>query len=132
MYRFLLLLTVILATIACLWLHLPWFAPAIAAAILALLFPVWRRGGFWFAFLGGLLVWGIYAGFLHWDNVGRLSDRLAVTFGVANGWVLVATTALMGGLTTGLGGWFGASLRLSFGKDRRLSTTLDNQASSGK
>lgn len=132
MYRFLLLLTVILTTIGCLWLHLPWFAPGIAAAVLALLFPVWRRGGFWFAFLGGLMVWGIYAGFLHWDNAGRLSDRLAVTFSVANGWVLVAVTALMGGLTTGLGGWFGASLRLAFGRDRRLGRTAGNQTATGQ
>lgn len=132
MYRFLLLLTVILTTIGCLWLHLPWFAAGIVAAVLALLFPVWRRGGFWFAFLGGLMVWGIYAGFLHWDNAGRLSDRLAVTFSVANGWVLVAVTALMGGLTTGLGGWFGASLRLAFGRDRRLGSTPGNQTATGQ
>lgn len=132
MFRFLLLLTVLLATIACLWLNLPWFAPGLAAAVPAMLFPVWRRGGFWFAFLAGLLVWGIYAGYLHWDNAGRLSDRLAVTFGVADGWLLVAATAVLGGLTTGLGGWFGASLRLAFGKDRRPATPSDSQTAKTK
>ena len=125
MYRLFLLLTVIATTILCLWLRWPWYTPAIFAVVLALVIPVWRRGGFWFAFLAGLLVWGIYAGYLHWDNQGRLSDRLAVTFGVANGWVLVAVTAMTGGLTTGLGGWFGASLRRSFsGRSRDTISTL--------
>ncbi|MEM9259151.1 MAG: hypothetical protein AAGA62_05855 [Bacteroidota bacterium] len=111
MYRFFLLLSVILATILCLYLGTPWYFPALAAAVLAFLFPVWKRGGFYFAFLGGLLVWGIYSGYLHFISEGRLSDRLAVTFGVGSGWALVAVTALWGGITTGLGGYFGASLR---------------------
>ncbi|MEL7161031.1 MAG: hypothetical protein AAFN92_09745 [Bacteroidota bacterium] len=114
MYRFLLLLSVILATVLCLYFGAAWYLPALAALVLALLFPVWRRGGFWFAFLGGLLVWGIYSGYLHFVSEGRLSDRLAVTFGVGNGWALVLVTAIWGGLTTGLGGYLGASLRRAF------------------
>ncbi|MEO0734145.1 MAG: hypothetical protein AAFZ52_15020 [Bacteroidota bacterium] len=114
MYRFLLLLSVMLATALCLYLNTAWYLPALAALLLALLFPVWRRGGFWFAFLGGLLVWGIYSGYLHFTTAGRLSDRLAITFGIGNGWALVAVTALWGGLTTGLGGYLGASLRRAF------------------
>ena len=117
MYRFFLLLSVIASTIACLWLETAWFWPGIAALLLAVVLPVWRRGGFYFAFLGGLLVWGIYAGFLHFDSEGRLSDRLAVTFGFSSGWMLVGVTALWGGLTTGLGGWAGASLRRALGKE---------------
>jgi len=117
MYRFFLLLGVIASTIACLWLQTAWYWPGIAAFVLAVLLPVWRRGGFYFAFLGGLLVWGIYAGFLHFDSAGRLSDRLAITFGLNSGWMLVAVTALWGGLTTGLGGWTGASLRRALAKD---------------
>ena len=114
MYRFLLLLGVIISSIICLYLGAAWYAPGIMAAALAVLLPVWKRGGFWFAFLGGLMVWGFYAGYLHWENQGRLSDRLAVTFGLANGWALVGVTALIGGMTTGLGGWLGASLRRAF------------------
>ena len=116
MYRFFLLLSVMLATGLCLYLETAWYVPALAAAILALVYPVWRQGGFYFAFLGGLLVWGIYTGYLHFVSAGRLSDRLAVTFGVGSGWALVAVTALWGGITTGLGGWFGASLRRAFAK----------------
>ncbi|WP_273445555.1 hypothetical protein [Neolewinella agarilytica] len=117
MYRFFLLLAVIASTILCLWLQTAWYWPGIAALVLAALLPVWRRGGFYFAFLGGLLVWGIYAGFLHFDSEGRLSDRLAVTFGATSGWMLVGVTALWGALTTGLGGWTGASLRRALVKD---------------
>jgi len=121
MYRLILLLGVILLTILSLWLGWAWYLPGLLVAALAMVVPVWRRGGFWFAFLGGLMVWGIYAGYLHWENQGRLSDRLAVTFGLPNGWALVATTALIGALTTGLGGWFGASLRRAFFTPGRTS-----------
>ncbi len=125
MYRFFLLLAVIASTILCLWLQTAWYWPGIAALILALLLPVWRRGGFYFAFLGGLLVWGIYAGFLHFDSEGRLSDRLAVTFGASSGWMLVGVTALWGALTTGLGGWTGASLRRALVKDEPKEALTD-------
>lgn len=116
MYRFFLLLAVILSTSLCLYVGAAWYAPAIAAAALGVLLPVWRRGGFWFAFLGGAMVWGIYTGFLHLDSEGRLSDRLAVTFGFTTGWALVGVTALWGGITTGLGAWFGVSLRKALAK----------------
>jgi hypothetical protein len=116
MYRFFLLLAVIIATAICLYTGAAWYAPALTAAALGVLLPVWRRGGFWFAFLGGVLVWGIYTGYLHLDSEGRLSDRLAITFGVGSGWALVGVTALWGGITTGLGAWFGVSLRKVFEK----------------
>ncbi len=125
MYRFFLLLAVIASTIACLWLQTAWYWPGIAALVLAVLLPVWRRGGFYFAFLGGLLVWGIYAGFLHFDSEGRLSDRLAVTFGATSGWMLVGVTAFWGALTTGLGGWTGASLRRALAKDEPKEVLTD-------
>ncbi len=114
MYRLFLLIGVTLAAILSFYLKAPWFTPALVAVALAGFLPVWRRGGFWFAFLAGFFSWGIHAGLLHWENQGLLSDRLAATFGLASGWLLVLTTAGIGGLTTGLGGWFGASLRLSF------------------
>lgn len=105
-----------LVTAVCLYLGWPWYSAGLATVALAVLLPVWRQGGFWYAFLGGLLVWGIYTGYLHFSSGGRLSDRLAVTFGVGNGWALVAITALWGGITTGLGGYLGASLRRAFAK----------------
>ena len=114
MYRLLLFVGVILAVLLCFYLGVAWYIPALIAAALAGILPVWRRGGFWFAFLGGFFTWGIYSGYLNWENQGILSDRLAETFGLPDGWLLVLTTASLGGLTTGLGGWFGAALRLAF------------------
>lgn len=113
MYRFFVLVSVILVCVACLYVGAAWYLPAIGAAVLAFLFPVWRRGGFYFAFLAGVMVWGCYTGYLHLISEGRLGDRLAVTFGVATGWVLVVITALWGGVTTGLGGLLGSSLRVA-------------------
>lgn len=114
MYRLFLLVGVILAIILCFYFGAPWYVPALITVVLAALLPVWRRGGFWFAFLAGFFTWGIYAGFLNWENQGLLSDRLAETFSLPDGWLLVLTSAALGGLTMGLGGWFGASLRLAF------------------
>lgn len=122
MYRLLLLIGVILAILLCTYLGLAWYVPALIAAILAVLLPVWRRGGFWFAFLAGFFTWGIYSGFLNWENQGVLSDRLAETFSLPDGWLLVLATASLGGFTTGFGGWFGASLRLTFvGKPHKIT-----------
>ncbi|CAH1002347.1 hypothetical protein LEM8419_03254 [Neolewinella maritima] len=114
MYRLFLLLSVMLVCVASLLVGAAWYMPAVGALILAFLFPVWRRGGFWFAFLAAAMVWGAYAGYLHVITEGRLGDRLAVTFGVPTGWVLVGVTALWGGLTAGLGGLLGASVRVAW------------------
>jgi hypothetical protein len=118
MYRFLLLLGVIIATAICFWTGASWWSPAVAAAALGFLLPVWKRGGFWYAFLGGLLTYGVYTGYLHFDSEGALSDRLAATFGFNSGWALVGVTAVWGGITTGLGGFFGASLRRAIAKPK--------------
>lgn len=111
MYRFFYLLAVALGLIVCLYTGAVWWSAAVVSAALAVLFPVWRRSAFWFAWLAGLLVWGIFAGYLHVASEGRLSDRLAVTFGMNSGWLLVITTGAWGALTAAFGGWFGASVR---------------------
>lgn len=111
MYRFLYFLAVVAALIVCLYAGAAWWTAAVVGGALAVLFPVWRRGAFWYAWLAGVLVWGVYAGYIHMASEGRLTERLAVTFGMSSGWLLVGTTAVWGGLTAGLGGWFGSSLR---------------------
>jgi hypothetical protein len=114
MYRLFLLLSIMILSVVCLLLKASVVGLATGALALGFLLPVWRRGGFWFAFLGAALVWGAYAGYVHIDSGGRLADRLAVTFGVATGWVLVVITALWGGVTAGLGGLAGAALRIAW------------------
>ena len=119
MYRLILLLGVMGVCVLCLLTGASWYAPAVGALALAFLLPVWRRGGFWFAFLGAAVVWGAYSGYLHLVSEGRLGDRLAVTFGVATGWVLVVVTALWGGVTAGLGGLVGAAVRVAMRGGRK-------------
>ena len=119
MYRLFLLLIVLLGSAAGLRYGAAWYVPALVAAAGALLLPVWRRGAFYYSLLATVMVWGIYAGYLHVASDGALGDRLATTFGVATGWVLVVITALWGGLTAGLGGWAGASLRFAMQYLRR-------------
>ena len=119
MYRLFLLLSVLATCILALHFDAPWWVPAIGAAGLAGVLPVWRRAGFYFPFLAAVMVWGCYAGYLHLMSEGRLGDRLAVTFGVPTGWVLVVVTALFGGVTAGLGGLFGSSLRIALAGGKR-------------
>ncbi|NJB86226.1 hypothetical protein GGR26_001994 [Lewinella marina] len=119
MYRLFLLLLVLLTCLVTLYLDWPWYVPAFGAAVAAGLLPVWRRSGFYFSFLAAVMMWGCYAGYLHLLSEGRLGDRLAVTFGVPTGWVLVVVTALWGGLTAGLGGLLGASLRIAIAGGKR-------------
>ncbi|WP_157974421.1 hypothetical protein [Lewinella sp. IMCC34183] len=119
MYRLFLLLLVLLICLATLALGGPWWVPAVGALVCAGLLPVWRRAGFYFPFLAAVMVWGCYAGYLHLMSEGRLGDRLAVTFGVPTGWVLVVLTALFGGITAGLGGLFGSSLRIALQGGKR-------------
>ena len=119
MYRLFLLFLILIACMVTLLLDWPWWTPAVASIVAAGLLPVWRRGGFYFPFLAAVMVWGCYAGYLHVVSEGRLGDRLAVTFGVPTGWVLVVITALFGGLTAGLGGLFGSSLRVALRGGKR-------------
>lgn len=123
MFRFFLLSGIIVLTLICVSQQLPWYLPAGGSALLAFVLPVWRRGGSWFAFLGGFFSWGVYAGIINWENQGILSNRLAAAFGLLDGWLLVLLTALVGGITTGLGGWFGAALRLTFREKQKKGTS---------
>ena len=113
MYRLFYFLSVLLGVGICLYTGAAWYAPAVIAFGLSLLFPVWRRGGFYFALLAAGLAWGGYAGYLHVASGGRLADRLAVAFSVGTGYGLVALTAVWGAVTAAFGGWFGASVRLA-------------------
>lgn len=108
-----------MVSVACLITGANWYAVAVGAAALCFLLPVWRRSAFYYSFLAVLMVWGCYAGYLHLFSEGRLADRLAVTFSVPTGWVLVVVTALWGGITAGLGGLFGASLRIALAGGKR-------------
>ena len=121
MYRLLFFVLVLAGTGLGLYLGAPWWFPALVAGVAAGVLPLWRRGSFWYALLAGILAWGTFVTYVHLQSEGRLSNRLAVTFGLDSGWWLVVVTALWGGLTAGLGAWFVTSVRrlLTGNHDRR-------------
>ncbi|MEM6397367.1 MAG: hypothetical protein AAF741_13550 [Bacteroidota bacterium] len=95
-------------------LSLSWWIP-LAVVFVGVLIATVRNGrafmqGFW----AGLLVWGGMATYYHFSNQGLLGDRLAVTFGLPDGWLLVLVTGLWGAIGMGLSTWAAQSLRASF------------------
>lgn len=85
-----------------------WYAVVIAGLVFGLLAPL-RSGGQAFAYglLAGLLIWGVYSGYLNWQNEGLLASRLSVALGGVGQWGLVGLTALLGGLYGALGSMTG-------------------------
>ena len=111
MNRLFLFLGSALLAIFCLMLHWPWYAVALLILPLAFFLPMRNRAGFTMAFWGAFVIWAGLAVYYHITNDGLLADRLASTFGLNSGWWLVIITGIWGGLTAGLAGWTGVSLR---------------------
>lgn len=104
------LLILVLAAVA--QLFLPWWV----ITPLCLLLAAWRgpSGGraFLAGFLGIGLGWLLLAGWLHIQNDGLLSHRVAQLLPLGGqGWLLVVLTAVVGGLVGGLAALAGAWLR---------------------
>jgi hypothetical protein len=59
------------------------------------------------SFAGGALAWGGVAWFLDAGNGGILSSRIAPLFYLPGSFPLILATALVGGITAGLGAWAG-------------------------
>jgi hypothetical protein len=116
MNRLLYFLLVVLATVAALYFNWPWYSIGLLALLLAVPFRMRRRGGFWFAYLAGLFVYGGYLTYLELQNDGILANRMGVLFQVGSGWTVAAIAAFFGALTTGLGGWTGVNLRKALWK----------------
>ncbi|MEL6670259.1 MAG: hypothetical protein AAFP08_14910 [Bacteroidota bacterium] len=93
------------------FLALSWWIPLAAIFGIVLLYPVRNGGTFTQGFWAGLLVWGGIATYLHWSNQGILGDRLATTFGLPDGWLLVLVTGLWGAIGAGLAAWAGQAVR---------------------
>lgn len=98
----------------------PWFLLALAALVSGFFWRVSHRAGFWYAFLAGLFLWGGYLTYVQFTNDGLLADRMAALFQLPNGWWMVAITALWGGITAGLGGWWGVALSKVLGRGGKV------------
>ena len=92
---------------------LPWWWPAVVGAALGFWKPDVRFKAFRAAFLGTALAWGIVSSFFQIGNHGLLAGRVAVIFNLPNGWCVAGITALLGGLTAGLGAWLGRYVRIT-------------------
>lgn len=111
MNRLLLFLLTLISGSLALFLQWPWYTIGCSALLLALVLPMRRRAGFWYAFWAGLFTWGGFVTYIHLSNDGRLAGRMAGLFQLGSGWWMVLITACWGAITAGLGGWTGVSLR---------------------
>lgn len=93
---------------------LDWYAIALAGLVFGVLAPVQSVGqAFAYGLLAGVLVWGVYSGFLNWQNEGLLAGRLGAAIGGLGPLGMVVVTALLGGIYGALGaitGYLGRQL----------------------
>lgn len=104
---------IVIALSVLLHLFLPWYAPALAALVVALLLPLSAGRAAALGCLAVALLWGGYATWLHWANEGLLGNRIGLLFGGIDGWMVVVVTTALGGLLGWLGALTGSQLRLA-------------------
>jgi hypothetical protein len=93
-------------------LFLPWWAVAVAGAIVGYLSGLGRWRNFRAGFMGIFLFWGIYSLLILLFTHSPLPDRMAGILNLpANGFLLVLVTGFFGGLAGGLGAMAGAEIR---------------------
>lgn len=99
----------------------PWWWPALAAYGVG----IWlgRKGSWAFlsGFAGTALAWGVLAAFMDWRNHQLLSRKMAALFHLPSPFLLLAITAVIGGLLGGLGAWAGQALGAWFTARRQPS-----------
>lgn len=105
---------VFLVTLAC-GVFFPWWWPAVPGLLAGFWRPARMARGFVASFVGGGLAWAVAALWFDVRNGGLLSARIAALFRLPGGAGLIAATALVGGVTAGLGALFGARFRLFWG-----------------
>ena len=107
------ILVVAIATII-LQTFLPWYGAAGAAFVVGAAFNNKAALSFVAAFTAVFLVWLGYAFWLDTQNASVLSSKIAELFSVNKPLLLLLITAVLGGITGGLGGWAGSELRKLF------------------
>ena len=104
------LLTITLSFIA--GLYLPWWSIALVAFFVALLIKQSIGFAYLSAFTAIFLLWGGLAVFIHLQNNGVLTERIAYLFKFnGNSFLLILITALVGALVAGFAAMSGSSLR---------------------
>ncbi len=90
---------------------LPWWAPAVAAFIVALILPTKAGFSFLSGFVGVGLYWLVYALMVDMRNEHILSGRMAALFGLPSTTLFIAVTAIVGAMIGGFSAWGAALLR---------------------
>lgn len=91
---------------------LPWYSLAFLALIFGFMMKVKPGITFLVFLICGALLWLITAYWKDAQSHSQLSTRVAILFGVGQTIILLVATALIGGITSGLGAWCGST----FGK----------------
>jgi hypothetical protein len=90
--------------------YLPWWSLAVWAGMVGFMLNQKTGWGFLGGLLGGALLWGGFAAYHYFQGEGYMAHRMGLNFGV-NPFVLWLVTALIGGMTAGLGLLSGRLLR---------------------
>jgi len=93
---------------------LPWWVIAIVAFVVAAISRSGVVAGFFAGFAGGALLWGAASFWIDSQNNGILSAKIASFVQLPEPALLIAITAVVGGLVAGLAGATGSLLRLAF------------------
>ncbi|MBM3295374.1 MAG: hypothetical protein FJY82_12760 [Candidatus Aminicenantes bacterium] len=88
-----------------------WWWVAVVPFVYGLVFAKNDERAFWEGFLAGAVVWGGAAAFFFLTSGGLIAGRMAGMFRLGKGWLMLALTALLGGLVAGLASFAGRSLR---------------------
>ncbi|HHB78019.1 MAG TPA: hypothetical protein ENK85_02150 [Saprospiraceae bacterium] len=91
--------------------YTPWWTLAIIGALAAFTFHKRRWTSFLIGLLGGSILWFIPAYLADIENNGLLLQKISLLFGGLSPNMLLLLTALIAGLTTGLGAWVGSAGR---------------------
>lgn len=98
----------------------PWWWPALAGYGLGIWLGRKGSSAFLSGFAGTGSAWLVLAGFMDWRNHQLLSQKMASIFHLPSPFLLLAMTAIIGGLLGGLGAWAGQSLRAALSARARL------------
>jgi hypothetical protein len=103
----------VLLIIALTWvfsLFLPFWGAALAGFIGSLVIDTTNVASFFTGFVAVFLVWGLTAFFIDLDTQHIMSDRIGQLFGLTPPF-LVLVSAILGGITGGLGSLTGCTLK---------------------
>ena len=102
--------------------HSPWWTMAVVGALAAFTFHKRRWTSFMIGLIGGGILWFIPAYLANLENNGLLAQKIGILFGGLSPNLLLLLTALIGGITTGLGAWTGSAGRYLMQKNKGNDT----------